>query len=161
MTQKCLDSKCKLWLEEAKINIEKMKERFNKKLEKLQKDKLNCRSKNCEKIDQQIKMMKTVLKHLKVDKKIELKMCAKIYCNEGCKDTMWEDGPPDKIPDSLKKAFKKDDMMLGLFKDRRKAMFGKRTSVLKNHFYEKISAKTLKKIKSEGAISGCGLNQVK
>jgi len=158
---KCINSKCKLWLEEAKVNIGNVRDKYEKKITKLKKDKLKCTTKNCDKIDHQIKSLQSFLKHLKINKKAELKMCAKIYCNEGCKDTMWQDGPADKIPDSLKKAFKKDDMMLGLFKDRRKAMFGKRTSVLKNHFYEKISAKTLKKIKSEGAISGCGLNQVK
>ena len=114
MTSKCLKSKCKLWLEEAKVNIENTRERFTKRLAKLEQDKLKCTSKKCDKIERQIEMTKTFLKHLKVDKKAELKMCAKIYCNEGCKDTMWADGPPDKIPYSLKRAFKKDDMMIVL-----------------------------------------------
>jgi hypothetical protein len=37
----------------------------------------------------------------------------------------------------------------------RKKTFGKKKSVLKNGFYHGLSAKTIKRLKKEGAISGC------
>jgi hypothetical protein len=153
MTQKCLDTKCKMWMKKA--YFEKIKEIYNKKIDELEKDKLKCTSKNCAKIEKQIKIKKALLKYLNVDKKTELQMCGMYYCNEGCKHTIWQDGPANKLPDGLKKSFKKDVMMIKYFTNLRKEMFGKKTSVLKNHFYEKIPAKTLKRIKRQGAISGC------
>lgn len=153
MTQKCLDSKCKMWLEEA--NLEKIKKRYNKKIEQLEKDKLKCTGKTCKKIDTKIKLKNALLKYLNIDKKTEMKMCGMFYCNKGCKDTIWQDGPANKLPDGLKRSFKNDAKMIQYFTNRRKAMFGKKTSLLKNDFNENIPAKTLKMIKSQGAISGC------
>ncbi len=37
----------------------------------------------------------------------------------------------------------------------RRALFGKRISVLNNDFYEKHSAQEIEKYKKNGAISGC------
>ena len=41
---------------------------------------------------------------------------------------------------------------------RRKDIFKNKTSVLKDNFYEGLKPKTLKKLKKEGAISGCFIN---
>ena len=40
-------------------------------------------------------------------------------------------------------------------------MFGNKTTVLKNGFYEKLTSKTVKKLKEKGALSGCTIGVFK
>lgn len=84
--------------------------------------------------------------------------CNKGYCNEECKDTVFQDG---SLPPALLKSFKGTKGDKALFKTiiqtQRKMIFGKKKSVLKDSFYEGLPEKDVKRIKKEGAISGCTL----
>jgi len=84
--------------------------------------------------------------------------CNKGYCNEECKDTLFQDG---SLPPALLKSFKGTKKNEALFKTiiqtQRKMIFGKKKSVLKDSFYQGLPEKDVKKLKKEGAISGCTL----
>jgi hypothetical protein len=80
----------------------------------------------------------------------------KFFCNPGCKNTVFEAGPPGKLANSFKKALKKEKTNLTNYQlSRRKELFGKNTNVLEDSFYKKLDTKTRKKLKKHGAISGC------
>lgn len=49
------------------------------------------------------------------------------------------------------------DMLKEMIINQRKGIFGKKTDVLKDSYYEKLGPKTIKKLKKEGATSGCTL----
>ena len=99
------------------------------------------------------------------DKKYLFNNCMSLYCNKGCKNTIYEDG--DKYSDeleayqrnNLKKIFKNNkkiiNMMIDGNKEQRALLFKKKTSVLNDNFYNKTSKKTLKIIKKKKAISAC------
>jgi len=84
--------------------------------------------------------------------------CNKGYCNEECKDTLFQDG---SLPPALLKSFKGTKAQKSLFKaiieTQRKEIFGKKKSVLKGNFYEGIPEKEVARLKKEGATSGCTL----
>ena len=94
-------------------------------------------------------------------KKMEKEMnaeCIKGYCNPSCKGTLYESGRA--LPKSLTAEIKKKKsgaLVLGIVKGLRKEIFGKKTSVLKEDFYENISSKNVSELKKQGAISGCTL----
>jgi len=90
-------------------------------------------------------------------------MCSDSFCNIGCKGTLFE--PGTKVPNSVFEKHKhkfKDLKIQTMFKtvmnQTRANIFGKKTNVLKNNFYEKI--KDLDNIKKKGAISGCALGSL-
>jgi len=106
------------------------------------------------------KYFKKTLKNmnLKKAKKKRIEDYRKTMCNPTCKSTLFESGDADKLPASFLKELKKItkskdalDYQLGL----RKEIFGKKNSVLKNGFYEKLDAETVKNLKNRGATSGC------
>ncbi len=78
-----------------------------------------------------------------------LKQCALDYCNPGCKGTIFEAGK------SLSKTFKGSKANINFTKNMRKSIFGNKTNVLKNGFYEKLKATNVKRAKNRGALSGC------
>jgi hypothetical protein len=84
--------------------------------------------------------------------------CKKGYCNEDCKDTIFQDG---SLPPAVIKSFKGTKENKALFKTiiqtQRKRIFGKKKSVLKGSFYEGLPEKDVKRLKKEGATSGCTL----
>ena len=84
--------------------------------------------------------------------------CRKGYCNEECKDTLFQDG---SLPPALLNSFKGTKGGKALFKTiiqtQRKMIFGKKKSVLKNSFYEGLPEKDIRRLKKEGATSGCTL----
>ena len=84
--------------------------------------------------------------------------CKKGYCNEDCKDTLFQDG---SLPPAVLKSFKGTKEQKGLFKaiiqTKRNEIFGKKKSVLKGSFYEGIPEKDVARLKKEGATSGCTL----
>jgi hypothetical protein len=86
------------------------------------------------------------------------KQCQSGYCNEGCKDTVFQDG---SLPAAVVRSFKGNKEQKKLFKTMieatRKGIFGKKKSVLKDNFYEGLPEKDVKRIKKEGATSGCTL----
>jgi ElaB/YqjD/DUF883 family membrane-anchored ribosome-binding protein len=144
MAKKCIDTKCKLWLEE----ISKQKNVFKKTVSQSIKNLENIKPRDEEKIKRfraMLEKMDNSKEQTKYRKK-ELKNCARIYCNEGCKNTLF-----DNSLNTMKYNSKNRNFMM----DERKLLFGKQKTILKNSFYNKLSAKTIKKLKKEGAISGC------
>jgi hypothetical protein len=80
----------------------------------------------------------------------------KTYCNIGCKDTVLEAGK--KLSDTMLNNIKDKQlrkMMKPFLEEQRKKIFGKKTNVLKDNFYEKLSADVVKSMKADGALSGC------
>jgi len=77
------------------------------------------------------------------------KFCKEIYCNINCKDTLLE---PNKLS---KKYIKENKIMIEFIKNKRKELFGNKTNVLDNHFYNKLTKKITNKLKNQGAISMC------
>jgi hypothetical protein len=76
-----------------------------------------------------------------------------IYCNVGCKGTILE--PGEKISSTLAEKYKDSKELLKLFENQRKNIFGEKTDVLKDNFYEKAPKKMVEEIKKDGAISLC------
>ena len=91
-------------------------------------------------------------------KKLRIDVCKKTYCNVDCKNTIFEKGNTlsDGFINNLKK--KKTNSIIDLHQNQRKQIFGNKTDVLKDNFYEKLSKKTITQLKKEGAISGCFRN---
>uniref|UniRef100_A0A6C0I0W4 Uncharacterized protein n=1 Tax=viral metagenome TaxID=1070528 RepID=A0A6C0I0W4_9ZZZZ len=163
----CMKTICKLALEKSdkfskditdilEKNIEKNENKPmpNKcKLDK-NKNKLECDEKERKnKINETKKIIKklrskTYKKHMD---KIVKKRCRKTYCNKGCKGTILEEGNGSQLPKSIKveKELKK------IFQENRKKIFGNKTNVLKDNFYEGLKPSVIKKLQNEGAISGC------
>ena len=82
--------------------------------------------------------------------------CVSSYCNPGCKNTFYEEGTKlSKGYFKRMKITKKNDYLRKFFEWDRKRAFGKKTNVLKDDFYEKISKQKVNKLKKIGAISGC------
>jgi len=97
------------------------------------------------------------LKNQKKRQKYVLLKCKDGLCNVGCKGTIVEDGNPKLLPTSLSKTHKKNKGMADFLKKTRKEIFRKKTSVLNDDFYEGLDPNYVKKLKKEGAISGCFL----
>lgn len=166
-TRKCIETKCNLWLKESAKNTTKFKKIFEAGYKKgLAKIKKECGTKNskkelCDKLKKDLDNMKKVLdnfnnkKTMEDGNKLELAACEKQFCNEGCKGTIFEDGPADTLPKKLLDKYKKNPAAIDMFKDMRKNLFGNKTSVLKDNFFEGMKAKDIEKYKKEGAISGC------
>lgn len=88
--------------------------------------------------------------------------CAMAYCNPTCEGTLFQ---PKKgfLNAAIKEKIMRNhptskwtqNMMLKASKTMRAKIFGKKTNVLKNGFYEKLSKKAVAEMKKKGAISGC------
>ncbi len=91
------------------------------------------------------------------------KVCETTYCNKGCKGTLFQKGIPNKLPNNVVDGVKKNKKTSGKYKKRilglllteRKKMFEGKTDVLKNNFYEGLKNSNVKKMKKNGAVSGC------
>jgi len=162
--ESCMNTKCQLWLDQAEKNIEKMKKKIEKNYnEKKKEEKKICgdekKKEECEKIKNLLLFSKTFLENLNLDseknKKIELDVCKSLLCNEGCKETIMEDGDPNTLPKSVTKKFKKNKELLEILQKRRKDIFKNKKTVLKDGFYEGLKSSDVKKLQKEGAISGC------
>ena len=162
--ESCMNTKCQLWLDEAKKKIGKMKKNVSKRIEEMEKkEKKICgdekKKEECEKIKNQLLFSKTFLENLNIDseknQKLELNVCKSLLCNEGCKDTVMEDGDPNTLPKGITKKFKKMEEVLEVLKKRRKDIFKNKKTVLKDGFYEGLKPSDVKKLQKEGAISGC------
>ena len=82
----------------------------------------------------------------------------KFFCNPGCKNTVFESGPANKLPKAFAKSLKgknKTSNLTNYHLSRRKELFGKNKTVLEDSFYKGLDPKTRKKMKKHGAISGC------
>lgn len=101
--------------------------------------------------------------------KVVKKYFKRTYCNPGCVDTFFEKGT--KLPKGVMKQLHKDTQKLfpkssesakqrvqayvKMFRDERKKIFGQKTNVLVDDFYEGIAKEDVKKMKEAGSISGC------
>ena len=90
------------------------------------------------------------------------KMCIKAYCNaDQCKGTLFQAGkgvPPSVYANASKQMKGKGPAILkSILNSTRKKIFGNKTNVLKNGFYNKLSAKNVTRAKKQGALSGCTL----
>ena len=160
----CMNTKCQLWLEQVKVMLDKMKKNIKKKVEKKEKmEKKICvddnKKEQCENLKSSILFSKGLIEDLHLDseknKKVELDICKELNCNEGCKDTVLEDGEPDILPKSISNKFKKMKDVLEIVKKRRKDIFKNKKTVLKDGFYEGLKPSLVNKMKKEGAISYC------
>ena len=89
-------------------------------------------------------------------KKIQ-RECNLYYCNKTCKNTLFEAGR-NKYP-PLSKAITSNKKLKTIFtkgqKQNKKEIFGDKDNVLKDGFYEKLSPQKVKRLKQNGATSGC------
>ena len=166
-TKKCMDTKCKLWLKQAAKNTEIFKKTFEDAYKKgVLKVEKECKKKGmkqevCEKMKKELEFIKKVLDNFKNkklvadSKKFELEICRSRFCNEGCKGTILEDGPADTLPKEILVKFKSNPAAIDMFKKMRKEIFGNKTSVLKDNFFEGMKAADKEKYIKEGSISGC------
>lgn len=161
--KKCMNTYCKKMNNENKKMMEKILQEV-KEHNKTLKNKLKTQQENLtveekEKIKNEIKRNNKMLHKYKNQSKtkkkqienINIKSCAKHFCNPGCKDTLFD-------PNGLSEKFTKgmDKNLREFHEENRKEIFGKKTTVLtEDHFYEKISKKHRTKMKKNGAISGC------
>ena len=99
---------------------------------------------------------KQTLKTLDKFRKEKKEEYRKFFCNPGCKNTVFEAGPANKLTSSFTKSLKKKKSNLTNYQlSRRKELFGKNKNILDDSFYKGLDAKTRKKLKKHGAISGC------
>lgn len=110
--------------------------------------------------------MKLQTKTLKKRIKERKERLRKTFCNPGCKDTIFEPGNPDQLTKSFIKLLNEENERNRAWKDpswskpgrylvERKELFGDKTNVLENNFYKGLKKKTIKRLKSRGAVSGC------
>ena len=100
--------------------------------------------------------LNNIQKFTKPDKKMERIsdiVLTKSYCNPGCKNTILE--PGEKLPPYYYEQFGKDKELIKIFEEQRKKIFGNKTDVLKENFYEKAPKRYVNEIKKDGAISLC------
>ena len=109
-------------------------------------------------IKKMVKKMRSSTQKKKAEK-ITMKTCKNLYCNKGCKGTFFEAG--SQLPESLLKKIKTNKILANknlvkIIQEERKKIFGKKTDVLtEDSFYEELKPSLIKKLKKEGAISGC------
>jgi hypothetical protein len=138
----CEKTYCKKFLEYAT----KFSDLYLNKLENLPKDIKNETTTKLIKVLKTKKYKDTLIKTAKKNCKIN-------FCNIGCKNTLFESSKD--LPKDMIKKYKDSPELLKLMMNAKKDLFGNKTSVLKDNFYEKLSAKDIKQLQSEGAISGC------
>jgi hypothetical protein len=83
--------------------------------------------------------------------------CNMYYCNKTCKNTLFEAGR-NKYPTLPKEVTSNKELkvlLTKLQKQTKKEMFGDKDNVLKDGFYEKLSPQKVKRLKQNGATSGC------
>ena len=159
--KKCMDTMCS----------QKKYEEFHKKTIVIFETILKEVEKNLKKKDITVEEKKNLEKHVKSLRKrikdmnksskktksikVMQEACERLYCNKGCLGTIFEEGDPNKLPKEIIKRFKEDKSLLDLLLERRKEIFGKKTNVLKDDFYEGLKKNKVNKTKKKGAISGC------
>ena len=83
--------------------------------------------------------------------------CNMYYCNKTCKNTLFEAGrnkyPP--LPKEITSNKELKVLLTKLQKQTKQEIFGDKDNVLKDGFYEKLSPAKVKKLKQNGATSGC------
>ena len=83
------------------------------------------------------------------------KRCKTAYCNPSCKGTIFQN---NEFPKELEKKYsnKKDGKLtIDFLKKMRNEVFDGKKTIIKDGFYNKL--KNIKKLKKDGAISGCAI----
>ena len=167
-SQECENKFCKRYVKTLRNETDKSVDKFIKeyptkirdienklkkstKLTRQEIENLHTQKKSYTSLLASFKKMKTK-KHKNNTDKIELATCKRDYCNATCKNTIYE--PGNKLSKSFTKRLqlKSNDTY---FHTTRKEIFGDKTNVLKDGFYEKISSRDINEMKKLGAISGC------
>ena len=144
-------TKCKNTFVKTKkrLDLEKMKD-LKKMLEKQARAKFK---KDKTKLNETLKRIKNFTKLDKSFDKIFDDAETRAFCNPNCKGTLLE--PGNKLSERYYKDYKNSKELIKIFQKRRNEIFGKKTNVLKDSFYENAPKKYIEKIKKEGAISLC------
>ena len=157
---------CKKMEEKNKPHNAAQRKELKETIKRLKTERKTCKGKECRNIERNIALDTKILNES--SDKYHIKECAQKFCNVGCKNTIYEDGPANKLPEPLKKRYDNDAKHIGKYmanawqgaKARnmlktRKKLFGNKISILKDNFYIGLPKKTVKKLKQRGAISGC------
>jgi hypothetical protein len=145
--KKCNEIFCKKYVEDAKDVIETI---INSIIKKHKIDKLNKKAQ-----EEAINKIKTSMKKLLNYDNLK-ESCKTAFCNPGCKGTIFQN---NEFPKELEKKHKKNKELIVLLKKMRAGLFQDKKTILKNDFYIKI--KNPKKLKKDGAISGCAVGTIK
>ncbi len=109
------------------------------------------------------KMIKILDKEIEKKEKQIKEECKLAYCNPTCKNTIFENGNSNKLPNGYEKMLKKKmkgtkgNKLIETMKLIRKSMFKEDKSIVKNGFYKKLKSNNVKKLKKNGALSGCSV----
>jgi len=102
------------------------------------------------------KKIKNIEDKLKSKKFINesMKACKNSFCNPSCKGTIFQN---NEFPKELEKKYKEKDgkITIEYFKKMRNSLFDGKKTIIKDGFYTKL--KNIKKLKKDGAISGCAI----
>jgi hypothetical protein len=145
-TKKCINTFIK---NKSKKYLEKTKE-LKKMLEKEARSKFK---NDKPKLKESLKRIKDFTSFNPETKKIIKNADIKIYCNPSCEGTILE--PGNKLSERYYSDYKSNKKLVKLFEEQRKKIFGKKTNVLVDGFYENAPKKYLEEIKKQGAISLC------
>jgi hypothetical protein len=164
--KKCQSSYCKNYtrkgLNMLKVFTDNMSKTMKKRLDVLAKKKNRTKEED-EKLDLAKTFYNSFTKNIKKEysktsmKKKEkelMELCTKSFCNPECKETIFDESTKE-LPKHLIKQFKDSPESLKIFTNIKKELFKGKKTILKDGFYEGLKSNTIKKLKSEGAISGC------
>lgn len=105
------------------------------------------------KLEATLKRIKEFTNPSKESEKIITDSDIRTFCNPNCEGTILE--PGNKLSERYYADYKSNKNLIKLFEQQRKKVFGKKTNVLVDGFYENAHKKYLEEIKKEGAISLC------
>ena len=134
-------------------NIKKLKHAHNLKCSAVLFSKSN--KKQCKNLKTLIETMEGTANNMNRPVISPLEMCKNRFCNKGCKDTLFEDGPPNKLSKGYRTILGNNSAKIQLSRRNRKRIFNNKTSVIRHNFYTGIPQERIKQLKKEGAISGC------
>ena len=100
-----------------------------------------------------LKRIKDFTNHSKESDKILTDSHIRTFCNPNCEATILE--PGNKLSERYYSDYKSNKKLIKLFEEQRKNIFGKKTNVLVDGFYENAPKKYIEEIKKDGAISLC------
>ena len=108
------------------------------------------------------KAEKKYLEKIEKHKKDILNKCKLGFCNPTCKGTIFQNGEnfPKETKNQLKKNLpnkKMSEKIIKIMIEYRKTLFKDEKSIIKNGFYKKLKKNNIKKLKKNGALSGCSL----
>jgi len=144
--QKCKNTFMKT---KRKRDLEKIKD-LKKTLEKQARSKFK---NDKTKLNATLKRIKEFLTPNKSFDKVFEKAETRVYCNPNCEGTILE--PGNKLSERYYADYNSNKKLIKLFEEQRKKLFGKKTNILVDGFYENAPKKYIEEIKKDGAISLC------